>query len=380
MASSIIPNSFQLPNFYVDKLAFYLTAEEIAVLQMAAREILGWQNRICSRSARVSLSVFSSGKTNEQGEVLCNGLGFNRSAIIRALKALDEFNILVKEGSNQKGRLLRLQDQEDQIDWDGLKERARDLSASSKKRTEQAIKARRKGCTSDVTSTSDNTGDRNGATTTTRNGTITKGSMPDVHKETHIETQNRNTKGKHNSQVRRELAPSSPQSNGNTSNGKSNGFVPENEIPIKNPKPGLTNEHLECGAIFKQLLIDNGLVPKDGNRVVLAEGFRLLNLKDKVPVKSIMEVLNWYKDNISKPYVPKADRSAKFREKWNSIKQAMDNNGYEKPNGNRFAPDVSGADRFIQKLKDGNGQEEEYDPSAGLEKFREGLRREMKHA
>ena len=46
---TLVPNSFQHPNLYVDWLHYYLTPEEVVVLDKAVREILGWEENISDR-------------------------------------------------------------------------------------------------------------------------------------------------------------------------------------------------------------------------------------------------------------------------------------------------------------------------------------------
>lgn len=154
-SSKLIPNSFQHPNVLIDRLAYYLTPEENVVLDKAVREILGWHNKIESRKAPVSLSVFVDGKLNkETGERLCLGCGLGIQTVRKALAALDEFKILVKVGkATQDGQLFWLQDDEAAIDWDALEERRAELDEKNLKKTRKATKAslKQRGVTSDVT-------------------------------------------------------------------------------------------------------------------------------------------------------------------------------------------------------------------------------------
>ena len=57
--SNFVPNSFQIPNIYIDHVIPYLTSEEWRVLSFAIRHILGWQDKIADRQAYISLSRFS---------------------------------------------------------------------------------------------------------------------------------------------------------------------------------------------------------------------------------------------------------------------------------------------------------------------------------
>jgi hypothetical protein len=139
---SLIPNTFQHPNAYVDWLAYYLTPEEEKVLNKAIREILGWHNRIESRQARIALSVFEHGKVSkETGERLCMGCGLGLGAIRKSLKMLDEYKILVKMGdANSDGQMYRIQDNYQQVDLAGLKARRELWDQRSAARTAAATK------------------------------------------------------------------------------------------------------------------------------------------------------------------------------------------------------------------------------------------------
>ena len=156
--SRLIPNAFQHPNILIDRLAYYLTPEENVVLDKAVREILGWRNKIESRKAAVSLSVFVDGKTSkETGERVCLGCGLGRNTVRRALVALDEFRILVKVGKpTRDGQLYWLQDDDTAIDWAELESRRAELDqqnlAKTNKATDASLKSlKRRGVTSHVT-------------------------------------------------------------------------------------------------------------------------------------------------------------------------------------------------------------------------------------
>ena len=137
--SKLIPNSFQHPNILVDKLDYYLTAEETKILNKAVREILGWQKRIDSRAAPISLSIFVEGKFAENGERLCYGTGLSVNAVRNALEALNECRVLIKIGApGQDGQLYWLQDDDNQVDWEWLEKRKAEWGAVNAKRTQKA--------------------------------------------------------------------------------------------------------------------------------------------------------------------------------------------------------------------------------------------------
>lgn len=138
--SKLIPNSFQHPNFYIDKLSYFLTPQENVVLDKAIREILGWDNKIEKRQARIALSIFVDGKFNrDTGERLCYGCGIGVGAIRLALMGLDEFGILVKVGkATPVGQLFRLQDDITQIDMAALELRRETRGLERKQQTAKA--------------------------------------------------------------------------------------------------------------------------------------------------------------------------------------------------------------------------------------------------
>ena len=165
--NTLIPNTFQHPNAYVDWLSYYLTAEEEKVLNKAVREIIGWHNTIASRRARISLSVFVNGKVRD-GKQLCMGCGLSLDTVRKALAALDEFNILVKIGKpTNDGQMYELVEVWDDLKWDDIKDRRNSWDEQNKKRTEAA------------------------RATVAKGGTVGQepGVLSDSNKETQIETQ-----------------------------------------------------------------------------------------------------------------------------------------------------------------------------------------------
>jgi hypothetical protein len=142
---TLIPNSFQHPNVYVDRLSYYLTPAEEKVLNKAIREIYGWQDKIASRRAKISLSVFTDGKRAEDGTILCYGCGLSTQTVRSALDGLHKFGILVKVGRPSKyGQMFEIQDDVDSIDWTGLESRKAEQYEKIVERTEVALAASRK--------------------------------------------------------------------------------------------------------------------------------------------------------------------------------------------------------------------------------------------
>ena len=151
---TLVPNSFQHPNIYVDWMHYYLTPEEALVLSKAIREILGWEENISDRKARIALSIFVNGKTStKDGRQLCLGCGLGIQAVRKCLATLHEYGILIKDGPpTQDGQMFRLQDEVHLIDWDGLEKRREAWDEANQQRTARATDASlaARGVTSDV--------------------------------------------------------------------------------------------------------------------------------------------------------------------------------------------------------------------------------------
>ncbi|NIV33134.1 MAG: hypothetical protein GWN58_27900 [Anaerolineae bacterium] len=138
MSRTLIPNSFQVENLYVDELLCFLKPNEWLVLSVAIREIIGWHDTIADRRRRISLSTFIDGKGGGRHS---HGIWLGRAAVVRALQALNKYHILIKEGkgNHPNGQLFYLQEDADQIDWNGLEARR---VQTTKERRQQTKKAR----------------------------------------------------------------------------------------------------------------------------------------------------------------------------------------------------------------------------------------------
>ena len=118
--SAFIPNSFQTPNAYIDRVMHLLTPEEFKVLIYAVRRILGFQKR----RDRISLSQFVSG-VSSGGSQKDHGTGLNRETVIRCLESLVAFGLLTRkdEPRHPDGTLYILQLDSDAVDLAGLQKR-----------------------------------------------------------------------------------------------------------------------------------------------------------------------------------------------------------------------------------------------------------------
>ena len=140
-----IPNSYQTPNFIVDRLMQYLIPGEVVVLQFIVRHTLGWQNRAETRSGHISLSVFENGFTTQDGKRF-GGCGLDRKTIVAALNALEEFGIIQRpDGHTRNGTQITLVLDEDAIDWSALQSRAETRAARNRKRASKAATSSAEG-------------------------------------------------------------------------------------------------------------------------------------------------------------------------------------------------------------------------------------------
>lgn len=138
--NTIIPNSYQKPNFFVDHLLYFLTSDEAKVLDLAIREIYGWRDSIAARRANIALSVFSEGKVlKSTGERVAWGTGLSVGTCRKCLDALCSFGIMVKLGApSPDGQCYGLQENPDAIAWDALKARRAEMEDTAKRRISKA--------------------------------------------------------------------------------------------------------------------------------------------------------------------------------------------------------------------------------------------------
>lgn len=134
-----IPNSFQVPNEYIDRYISLLEPGEFAVLIYAARRIFGFQKR----ADRISVSQFAGGLVSSKtGARLDDGTGLNRTTVMRALDNLVRFRLMDRLEENDPrtnaGALYSLQLDSDLVDYDGLVARKAAKFAGASTRTRNA--------------------------------------------------------------------------------------------------------------------------------------------------------------------------------------------------------------------------------------------------
>lgn len=135
----IVPNSYQKPNLYTDKLMRFLTGDEWKTLDYAMRRTFGFNKDV----DRISITQFmnGNGRVDENGDLLEYGTGLSREDQVNALNELKRFGILVELAPNnaqKHGRLWKLQLNEDELRFDLLQERAASRLERGRKRTAKA--------------------------------------------------------------------------------------------------------------------------------------------------------------------------------------------------------------------------------------------------
>jgi len=135
--SDFIPNSFQVPNAYIDLVWHLLTPQEQSVLIYMARRIFGFNKR----QDRISISQFTSGtRSRKDGRQLDGGTGLGADAVRRALAGLIEFGLAeeLDGATRSEGPMFGLQLDGSCLDLAGLEARRDARIESAKHRTQRA--------------------------------------------------------------------------------------------------------------------------------------------------------------------------------------------------------------------------------------------------
>ena len=138
----IVPNSYQTPNLYTDRLMHFLTGDEWKTLHYAMRRTFGWNKT----HDRISVSQFrnGNGRLDENGEPMECGTGLSQAAQIEAIRELMRFGILIEAAPNnarKEGRLWTLQLDESQVRFDLLRERHEAQQDTYRRKTARARQA-----------------------------------------------------------------------------------------------------------------------------------------------------------------------------------------------------------------------------------------------
>lgn len=133
VATTLLPNSTQVPNLYFDEFMFWLEGDEWKALSYAVRHILGFDDRRATRRRRISVSTF------ENGYGPFPGCGLGRTAILTATGTLSKFGLLIKVGEpTEEGQEWELPITTDTVNLAGLKERFQQKRARIAERTKTA--------------------------------------------------------------------------------------------------------------------------------------------------------------------------------------------------------------------------------------------------
>lgn len=146
---SFIPNSFQVPNAFIDDFMAFLTPPEIAVLMYACRRIFGFGKR----QDRISLSQFSSGIVTHEGRRLDYGTGLDERTVSKALKNLIRAGLMIQVEAarqDQTPALYALQLEPALVDVQWLMERRAARGRLNAERTQKARSVKNGTGTSDA--------------------------------------------------------------------------------------------------------------------------------------------------------------------------------------------------------------------------------------
>lgn len=136
MDNTMLPNSYQNPNWLVDELMQWLEPNEWVALSFMVRHILGWRDKISDRRNRISLTQFEDGMGDGLG-----GCGLTRPQIVKALNGLVTYRIVGRAGKpTRDGQEWELFDHPD-VDYEGLKARKEAKAARGKRRVKKAAQA-----------------------------------------------------------------------------------------------------------------------------------------------------------------------------------------------------------------------------------------------
>lgn len=127
------PNTFQVPNAFVDDYLILLTKDEALCLLVAAREILGWKDKRLDKKAHISLSQFR------------RYVPTTRGAISKALKSLCQYHILTAIGkptSDGQEYEITAVTNDAAVDVDGLQKRQAEQFKKTHDKTEKARAAK----------------------------------------------------------------------------------------------------------------------------------------------------------------------------------------------------------------------------------------------
>ncbi len=140
---TLIPNTTQMPNFYLDDVMYLLHDTEWKALCYAVRKIYGFEHNRIHQKGRISLEEFMHGWADDDGNQRSHGVGASLAHTRACINLLVKVGILVLVRDNDRlnrGREWALQRDPQRIDFKFLHERrdqraARYMNAASTQQT-----------------------------------------------------------------------------------------------------------------------------------------------------------------------------------------------------------------------------------------------------
>jgi len=120
----MIPQSFQVPNLYIDRLLPLLTDPEIRVLFYMTRQIYGWEKSRARNQEQISIRQIVHGKLVDD-RLVDGGAGIGKTAVRKAINSLKTHKIIIEvtAGKPYTPTEWRLQQDASAIDWAALMSR-----------------------------------------------------------------------------------------------------------------------------------------------------------------------------------------------------------------------------------------------------------------
>jgi hypothetical protein len=190
--NTCIPNSFQTPNFFIDRLMGLLESDEYVVLAFATRHIFGWKDSIDSRQSRISLTMFEKGYEDSRGNIY-GGCGLSRPKIQSALKELVAYGVIIPLGDpTKKGQAWQLPTDDYDIDYRGLEQRREMQQKKNRRRilgaSQASAEKRKKADIGPIGTTAVPTANQYDSRTATGTTAVPITGTTAVQNQTHIQT------------------------------------------------------------------------------------------------------------------------------------------------------------------------------------------------
>src|SRR6267142_229757 len=132
--ASLLPNTTQMPNLYLDRYMAFLTCDEWKVLSYTVRRIFGFGKL----TDRISISQYAHGMKDASGVQLDYGTGLSEQGVGKILKVLIGFGVIVEIDGDKgnQGKCYGLELDPTQIRDDLIWQRNVETQERNQKRTE----------------------------------------------------------------------------------------------------------------------------------------------------------------------------------------------------------------------------------------------------